>query len=194
MTHRYIKIGVTARRARARVRRPAVVDAARRHRVLQARRRSDDEPAAVGRQAAAAARLRRARLDPACKPDTLEYRFKVQNNRRATSIGTSSSVVHRHRARHVQGRGGGRAEGQADARRLPRRAERRDGEVPVEVRSASRPRPDRRLRMASLGTFLLLAAFVVCSYAAVVSVVGARRGIAPADRERHRRVLPDLPR
>src|SRR6266567_7577855 len=29
--------------------------------------------------------------------------------------------------------------------------------------------------MASLGTFLLLAAFVVCSYAAVVSVAGARR-------------------
>ena len=30
--------------------------------------------------------------------------------------------------------------------------------------------------MASLGSFLLLAAFVVCSYAAVVSVAGARRG------------------
>ena len=30
--------------------------------------------------------------------------------------------------------------------------------------------------MASLGTFILLAAFVVCSYAAVISVVGARRG------------------
>jgi cytochrome c-type biogenesis protein CcmF len=30
--------------------------------------------------------------------------------------------------------------------------------------------------MASLGTFLLLAAFVVCSYAGVISVVGARRG------------------
>src|SRR5439155_11703215 len=29
--------------------------------------------------------------------------------------------------------------------------------------------------MASLGTFLLLAAFVVCSYAAVVSIAGARR-------------------
>src|SRR3954465_6990927 len=29
--------------------------------------------------------------------------------------------------------------------------------------------------MASLGTFLLLAAFVTCSYAAVVSVAGARR-------------------
>jgi len=30
--------------------------------------------------------------------------------------------------------------------------------------------------MASLGTFLLLASFVVCSYSAVVAVVGARRG------------------
>src|SRR5438309_8654363 len=30
--------------------------------------------------------------------------------------------------------------------------------------------------MASLGSFLLLATFVVCSYAAVISVVGARRG------------------
>ena len=29
--------------------------------------------------------------------------------------------------------------------------------------------------MASLGSFLLLATFVVCSYAAVISVVGARR-------------------
>src|ERR1700686_4177951 len=33
--------------------------------------------------------------------------------------------------------------------------------------------------MASLGSFLLLAAFVVCSYAAVISVVGARRGSRP---------------
>src|SRR5229473_7384436 len=30
--------------------------------------------------------------------------------------------------------------------------------------------------MASLGSFLLLATFVVCSYAGVISVVGARRG------------------
>src|SRR6185295_7098350 len=30
--------------------------------------------------------------------------------------------------------------------------------------------------MASLGSFLLLASFVACSYAAVVSVAGARRG------------------
>jgi len=30
--------------------------------------------------------------------------------------------------------------------------------------------------MASLGTFLLLVTFVVCSYATVASVVGARRG------------------
>src|ERR1700674_4876423 len=33
--------------------------------------------------------------------------------------------------------------------------------------------------MASLGSFLLLARFVVCSYAAVASVVGARRGSRP---------------
>ena len=33
--------------------------------------------------------------------------------------------------------------------------------------------------MASLGTFLLLATFVVCAYAAVASVVGARRGSRP---------------
>src|SRR6267142_3540594 len=33
--------------------------------------------------------------------------------------------------------------------------------------------------MASLGSFLLLASFVVCSYAAVISVVGARRGSRP---------------
>src|SRR6266496_1698045 len=31
--------------------------------------------------------------------------------------------------------------------------------------------------MASLGSFLLLASFVVCSYAAMISVVGARRGV-----------------
>jgi len=30
--------------------------------------------------------------------------------------------------------------------------------------------------MASLGTFLLLASFVACSYATVISVAGARRG------------------
>src|ERR1700682_6090091 len=30
--------------------------------------------------------------------------------------------------------------------------------------------------MATLGSFLLLASFIVCSYAAVMSVVGARRG------------------
>src|SRR5947208_2382423 len=33
--------------------------------------------------------------------------------------------------------------------------------------------------MASLGSFLLLATFVVCSYAAVISVIGARRGSRP---------------
>src|SRR5207244_3221826 len=56
--------------------------------------------------------------------------------------------------------------------------------------------------MASLGTFLLLATFVVCSYAGAVSVVGARRGsrrlvesgigavAVHVNRERHRELIP----
>ena len=91
-----------------------------------------------------------------------------------------------HRARHVQGRGRGRAARQAHRRGLSHRPERRDRQVPVEIRSGLRA-PE----MSSLGSFLLLAAFVVCSYAAVISVVGARRRSRRADRERHRRVLPD---
>ena len=78
-------------RARLRVLGPAVVHAARRDRVLQARRRSDGEPAAVGRQAAAAPRLRRARVDPGASRDTLDYKFKVQNNRHASSTPATSS-------------------------------------------------------------------------------------------------------
>jgi len=35
--------------------------------------------------------------------------------------------------------------------------------------------------MASLGTFLLLASFVVCSYAAVVSVGRRAAALAPVD-------------
>src|SRR6185503_14586999 len=42
--------------------------------------------------------------------------------------------LHRYRPRYVQGWIGGRAEGASRAGRLCRRGERRDGEVPVEVR------------------------------------------------------------
>src|SRR5262249_43587324 len=48
-----------------------------------------------------------------------------------------------------------------------------------EVRGEGRGRRDvgsRSFIMAALGSFLLLASFVVCSYAAVSTVVGARRG------------------
>ena len=71
------------------------------------------------------------------QPDTLEYRFKVQNNpaRDGRAGQRRRRVVHRHRARHVQGRRRGRAAGQADADGFHTRPERRDGEVPVEVRS-----------------------------------------------------------
>src|SRR6478672_12794830 len=45
------------------------------------------------------------------------------------------------------------------------------------ARLSTRPRPRARAyNMAALGSFLLLASFVVCSYSAVASVVGARRG------------------
>ncbi len=50
------------------------------------------------------------------KPNTLEYRFKVQNNPiRSGEPGNVMSVSYTGgRARHVQGRSGGRAEGPAD--------------------------------------------------------------------------------
>src|SRR5262249_24506971 len=83
-----------------------------------------------------------------------------------------------HRSRHLQGRSRGRSQGQADAGRISHRSERRDGEVPVEIRSPGKIAGNRNVGeepMASLGSALLLAAFVMCSYAAVISVVGARR-------------------
>ena len=70
-------------------------------------------------------------------------------------------------------------------------AERRDGEVPVEVRAGKgrrSPQPSGSSSdgaetsragctriMPALGTFLLLAAFVACAYAIAASVAGARR-------------------
>src|SRR5450759_3482860 len=49
--------------------------------------------------------------------------------------------------------------------------------APRSTRRRASPRQrGPREPMASLGTFLLLVSFVVCSYAAAVSVVGARRG------------------
>ena len=80
MTHRHIKIGATTVVLVLRLRRPAVVHAARGHRVLQARRRSDDR----ARQAWQGKQLQLHGYVVAksilVKPDTLEYRFKVQNN------------------------------------------------------------------------------------------------------------------
>ena len=65
------------------------------------------------------------------KPSSLEYRFQVESN---------GEVGDRHlqgrRPGHVQGRRGSRVEGHVDARRLHGCPERRDGEVPVEVRTA----------------------------------------------------------
>ena len=62
------------------------------------------------------------------KPNTLEYRFQVQNNGKVVH-----GRLHRRGARHVQERIGSRAEGTAERARLRGGAQRRDGEVPVEV-------------------------------------------------------------
>ena len=97
--------------------------------------------------------------------------------------------LHRRRARHVQERFGSRAQGHAVVRGLRGAAQRRDGEVPVEVRSQAGERDAlrevlRRPRMASLGALLLLIAFVLAAYAVAASVAGARRRNSPPDRKR----------
>ena len=103
----------------------------RRHRVLQARRRSDDRP---GRVAGQELQLHGYVVDKSIfvKPDTLEYRFQIQNkgvDLQASYTGIvpdtfkdGSEVVLERAAR---------------AERLRRRTQRRDGEVPVEVRGAA---------------------------------------------------------
>src|SRR5258706_10753631 len=86
----------------------------------------------------------------------------------------------------MQGRFRGCAERAARGRRhLPGREGRRDGEMSFEVRpreaaSGGRLGSDagshfRHSVMASLGSYLLLTAFVVCAYAAAISIAGARR-------------------
>ncbi len=86
------------------------------------------------RQAAAAARLRQARLDlQEAQLDGVSLRGPEPGPRGAGHL-------HRHRARHLQGRRRGGAEGRARARRLQGAPQRRDGEVPVEVRSQGRRR------------------------------------------------------
>ena len=63
------------------------------------------------------------------KRDSLDYRFQVQSKGAVIP-----AQLHRHRARHVQGRSRSGAEGHAHAERVHRGPERRDGEVPLEVR------------------------------------------------------------
>ena len=71
------------------------------------------------------------------RPNTLDYKFNVQYNGKVIT-----GDLHRDRARHVQERIGSRGQGQAVRRRLRRRAQRRDGQVPVQIQSAN-PRRGR---------------------------------------------------
>ena len=170
------------RRPGGRLCRAAVVDAARGHRVLQARRRGDDAARARGRASACSCT---ATWSPT---RSCASRTRSSTASRCRTTGRSSTAsYYGHRARHVQGRSRGRAEGHADAARVRGRTERRDGEVPVEVRSqagaarAEEPGVDGGRAAAwqlipwPHSAILLLATFVVCSYAAAASVAGARR-------------------
>ena len=93
MTHRYIKIGATT-----------VVLVLAFAGLLWSTLREGTEyykhvdevmanPQAVARQAAAAPRLRRARARSCASPNTLEYRFKVQNNGQRRSTRRYTGIV-----------------------------------------------------------------------------------------------------
>ena len=130
MKHKAIKIGLTSLVLALTFGGLLYTTHGRGHRVLQARRRSDGAARAVVRQEAAAAWLRRAGLDHRSKPNTLEYRFQVQSNGQIVSA-TYTGVVpdtFKSDAEVV-------LKGTLVAGRLHGAAQRRDGEVPVEVRS-----------------------------------------------------------
>ena len=80
------------------------------------------------------------------KPDTLEYRFQIQSNGKVVAARYTGVD-----AGHVQGWLGGRVEGPAGAARFRRVAERRDGQVPVEVRGQQDPRRARHLTSDTRG-------------------------------------------
>src|SRR5262249_7934591 len=110
--------------------RHALEHAARRHRVLQERRRGDGEYRAVAGEATATAWLRRAEFDFRQERDA---RVPVQGAEQPRPFFGSRQRrrcdLQGHRSRHVQGRSRGGLERQALARRVSHRSERRDGEV-----------------------------------------------------------------
>ena len=157
------------------------------------------DPAAWHGQAAAAARLRRRGVDPAKPRHARVPVSRSQSNGTVVQASYTGIVpdTFKDGAEVV-------LKGTLGPRRLPRRAERRDGEVPVEVRSqpkpgarapntsrsAGRQLPSRHHHACTRNICCCSPAFVVCAYAVAASVAGARRRSTPADRERHRRVLP----
>ena len=129
------------------------------------------DPAGVAGQAPAAARLRRRRIDPAeAGHARLPVQGAEQRQDRARRDYTGivpdtfkdgSEVV---------------LQGHAERRRLPRRAERRDGEVPVEVRSrADRARHVELPPWPPSARSSCSPASSSAAYAVAASVAGARR-------------------
>ena len=188
MNAKTIKIAVTAPVLVAALVRADVHDPERGHRVLQARGRGDGRAGAWhGKNCTCTATSSRSILQ---KPDTLEYRFQVQNNGKVVA-----SALHRHRARHVQGRVRGRAQGASERERFQGRAARRDGQVPVEVRSADPAVTTPASSRADIGHARTRHVHPAGRLRHVrLRVCGLGRGRPPAfaaaGRERHRRLLP----
>ena len=139
MSPKFAKIGLSVLVLGAAFGGLLLYDPRRGHGVLQARRRGDGRARAVVRQAPAAARLRHQGLDP---PQAREPRLPLHRREQGPD---GPGQLHGRRPRHLQGRRRGGAEGPARPARLRRRAGRRDGQVPVEVRRQPE-RPGARSR------------------------------------------------
>jgi hypothetical protein len=125
-------------------------------------------------------------VSPARKRDSLEYRFDVANKGKVVRAYYTGIVPDTFKAE---------SEVVLKGRLAPtghsRRQGRRDGQVPVEVRPGESCRCDDRCgaaldrhevrSMASLGSYLLLTAFVICAYAASISIRGGAPPFAPPD-------------
>ena len=158
------------------------------------------EPERVARQAPAAARLRR-RQDRSCRSrDTLDYRFKVQNNGTVVpgaatpaSCPTRSRTAPRSCSRARSGPHGFAVEPNGVMAKCPSKYEaspnaRRDPDTlsSRQLTSVTEQSHHASTRHASSSSPPSSSA----RYAVAASVAGARRRSTPLDRKRHRRLLP----
>ena len=180
MSAKALKIAATSGRPRPGADRPDVHHAARGHAVLQARGRGHGRPVVVARASGCSCTATSTAIER--KRNSLEYRFKVQSNGSVVQASYTGVVpdTFKDGAEVV-------LKGTAERRRLRRRAQRRDGEVPVEVRSRPKGRPPKTSAASRRGsqrsqpsclrseTCCSSQRSSTCAYAIAASVAGARR-------------------